>query len=40
MRHIILEEPYSRAAVWSRRLAGFSIAVMLISILLARSRCG
>ena len=38
MRHIILEEPYSRAAVWSRRLAGFSIAVMLISILLARSQ--
>jgi uncharacterized protein (DUF1499 family) len=37
MRRLILEEPVSAAAVWSRRLASFSIAVALISILLARS---
>jgi uncharacterized protein (DUF1499 family) len=37
MRHLILEEPISAAAVWSRRLASFAIAVALISIALARS---
>jgi uncharacterized protein (DUF1499 family) len=37
MRHLILEEPYSVAAVWSRRLASFAIAVALISVVLARS---
>jgi len=38
MRNLILEEPYSAAAIWSRRLAAFAIALGLIAILLARSR--
>ena len=37
MRHVILEEPFSASAVWSRRLATFAIVVGLISIGLARS---
>lgn len=38
MRRLILEEPYSRTALWSRRLATFAIAVALISVVLARTR--
>ena len=38
MRRLILEEPYSAAALWSRRLALFALAVAAISIALARSR--
>ncbi len=37
MRRLILDEPYSAAAIWSRRLASFAIAVALISIALSRS---
>lgn len=37
MRRLILEEPVSIAAIWSRRLANFAVAVALISIALARS---
>ena len=36
MRRLIIEEPYSNAALWSRRLGGFSLAVGLMAILLAR----
>ncbi|MBV8850057.1 MAG: DUF1499 domain-containing protein [Methylobacteriaceae bacterium] len=38
MRRLIIEEPYSRAALWSRRLALFSLAVGAIAIILARSQ--
>ena len=38
MRRLLIEEPYSEAALWSRRLAVFSAAVGLISVALARSR--
>jgi uncharacterized protein (DUF1499 family) len=38
MRRLIIEEPYSRAALWSRRLALFSLAVGVIAVLLARSQ--
>ena len=37
MRRLILDEPLSAAAVWSRRLASFAVAVALISVVLARS---
>lgn len=36
MRHIILEEPVSRAAQWSVRLAWFALAVTLIAVALLR----
>jgi uncharacterized protein (DUF1499 family) len=38
MRRLIIEEPVSSAALWSRRLGGFALAVSLMSVLLARSR--
>jgi uncharacterized protein (DUF1499 family) len=38
MRRLIIEEPYSRAALWSRRLALFSLAVGAIAVVLARSQ--
>jgi len=37
MRRLLIEEPYSAAALWSRRLAVFSAAVCVISVVLARS---
>jgi len=38
MTHLRLsEEPMSRLAVWSRRLAGFSIPVLLLAIIIIRS---
>ena len=37
-RRLVFEEPVSRAAVWSRRLAWFSLAVLLLSLLLVRLR--
>jgi uncharacterized protein (DUF1499 family) len=37
MRHVIIEEPYSDAALWSRRLAFFALAVGAIAIGLARA---
>ena len=37
MRRLILEEPVSRAALWSRRLAAFALAVAGIAIFLSRS---
>ncbi len=36
MRRFIFEEPESSLAVWSRRIAVFALAVMLIAILLLR----
>jgi uncharacterized protein (DUF1499 family) len=36
MRHLIIEEPVSRAAIWSVRIAWFALAVTLIAILLLR----
>ena len=36
MRRLILEEPYSRAAIWSRRLALAAIALSLAAVGLAR----
>lgn len=36
MRRIIVEEPISRAAVWSRRLALFALAVAAIAVAIAR----
>lgn len=36
MRRLIIEEPYSRTATWSRRLAWFTLAVMGLTVLLAR----
>ncbi len=38
MRRLILEEPYSEAALWSRRLAVFSAVLALIALLMARSQ--
>lgn len=38
MRRLILEEPYSQTALWSRRLATFAIAVAGISVVLSRTR--
>ena len=36
MRRLILEEPSSRAAVWSFRLAAFAFVVAILGVLLAR----
>lgn len=36
MRRLIIEEPVTRAAVWSRRLAWFSLAVTLMAVALVR----
>ena len=36
MRHLILEEPFSRPAKWSPRLAWFSLAVSVMAVLLVR----
>ncbi|MGO4387139.1 DUF1499 domain-containing protein [Microvirga sp. 2YAF29] len=36
MRRLILEEPYSRPAKWSPRLAWFSLVVTVIAVLLIR----
>lgn len=36
MRRLILEEPYSRAAIWSRRLAAAAIVASLAAVGLAR----
>jgi uncharacterized protein (DUF1499 family) len=38
MRRLILEEPYSQTALWSRRLATFAIAVAAISVVLSRAQ--
>ena len=38
MRRLIIEEPYSKAALWSRRLASFSLAVALMGVALARTQ--
>ncbi|WP_158817294.1 DUF1499 domain-containing protein [Methylocapsa sp. S129] len=37
MRRLILEEPYSRAAIWSRRLAVFALAVAATGAGLSRA---
>lgn len=36
MRHLIVEEPYSDSALWSRRLALFAMAVILTGLVFAR----
>ncbi len=36
MRRLIIEEPFSRSATWSRRLGWFTLAVTGISVLLVR----
>lgn len=36
MRRLILEEPVTRAAMWSRRLAWFALAVTIIAVALIR----
>ena len=36
MRRIILEDPFSRSAIWSRNLAVFALLVAIIGIVLAR----
>lgn len=36
MRRIIVEEPISRAAIWSRRLAVFALAVAAIAVVMGR----
>lgn len=36
MRRLILEDPFSRCAVWSRNLAVFALLVALIGVVLAR----
>lgn len=36
MRRLILEDPFSRSAIWSRNLAVFALIVAIIGILLAR----
>ncbi len=36
-RRRLLEDPYSRLAIWSRRLAFFSLVAALLSILIVRS---
>ncbi|MDJ1157728.1 DUF1499 domain-containing protein [Chelatococcus sp. SYSU_G07232] len=38
MRRLILEEPVTRAAVWSRRIGGFALAVTLIGVFLVRQQ--
>ena len=38
MRRLILEEPISRTAAWSRRLAIFSLALMAVAVGLVRLR--
>ena len=38
MRHIILEEPVSRAARWSLRVAWFALAVTVFAVALLRSQ--
>jgi uncharacterized protein (DUF1499 family) len=37
MRHLIIEEPYSDSALWSRRLAVFAMAVIAIGLIFARA---
>ncbi len=36
MRRLILEDPFSRSAIWSRNLAVFALLVAIIGIVLAR----
>src|ERR687893_3089847 len=36
MRHLILEEPYSRPAKWSPMLAWFALAVTVMAVLMIR----
>src|SRR6516165_12516453 len=36
MRRLILEQPYSAAALWSRRLAIFAVAVAVMGFVVAR----
>lgn len=36
MRRLILEDPFSRSAIWSRNLAVFALIVAIIGVLLAR----
>ena len=36
MRRLIIEEPLSQAAVWSRRTAVFALATAAVSIAIAR----
>ena len=36
MRRIIIEEPFSSAAVWSLRIAVFALATAAVSVALAR----
>ena len=40
MRSLTFEEPLSRAAVWSRRLAVFALLVAAVAVLMARIRGG
>jgi uncharacterized protein (DUF1499 family) len=40
MRRIIIEEPLSASALWSRRLAVFALALAAIGVALARARPG
>lgn len=35
-RRLVFEEPVSRAAIWSRRLAWFSLAVLVLAVLVFR----
>lgn len=35
-RRLVFEEPVSRAAVWSRRLAWFSVTVLVLAVLVVR----
>jgi hypothetical protein len=37
-RRLVFKEPLSRAALWSRRLAWFAVAVLALSLLLVRLR--
>ena len=37
MRRLIVEEPFSRSAIWSRRIAWFAVVVSLLSVWLTRS---
>ena len=36
-RRLVFEEPVSRAALWSRRLAWFALAVLVLALLVFRS---
>ncbi|HLJ70663.1 MAG TPA: DUF1499 domain-containing protein [Roseiarcus sp.] len=36
MRRLIIEEPYSTAAIWSRRVGLFALAVAAVAVLLSR----